>query len=38
MFQKIITMVFLYLNVDVREVKIFGLVYSSTFRLTEYLI
>lgn len=38
MFQKIIVMVFLYLNVDVREEEILVLVYSSAFSLMEYLI
>lgn len=38
MFQKIITMVFLYLNVDVGEGEMLVLVYSSALSLTEYLI
>lgn len=38
MFQKIIVMVFLYLNVEEGEGEMLGLVYSSAFSLTEYLI
>lgn len=38
MFQKIIVMVFLYLNVDVGEEEMLVLVYSSAFSLMEYLI